>query len=405
MPPVRKLPLSRFGMLAAVILAVLSGCKPAPPTVTAQQTPPPDATAPHQPTAKDFQTFFQTMLPAAVKVSEVKMDAPTRMPNTSPDQNIWLLSLKITVTPLEDLYALPPPQNTQPIDNIVAELNALVAWRNAYAQSPYVKACGGLEIKVPAAPLPQLLVVAHPKDHPLEPIYAKMVAEWQVDHWQFAAAEGNTSNSLLTAGKFRSEFAGPTMVQGSPEAEKAIGGVRDAITQARKEIDAIRGRYAEQIAQGTKPGTVYQGRVTFRQNVQPCEVRFVDPPPGADAHSASVEVTLPNEKPPCVFTYNAKIKTELPIPVPGTQPAQEKINPVFDLDASGQPLVFNMRVSLVRSVGKMDERTLPGQVLSGNRHDTGSQTLLLLGGHLEGIISYYNAPGITVSAQQVNPTR
>ena len=38
------------------------------------------------------------------------------------------------------------------------------------------------------------------------------------------------------AGKLRSEFTGPTMVKGSPEAEKAFREVRDAINQARKGI-------------------------------------------------------------------------------------------------------------------------------------------------------------------------
>ena len=56
-----------------------------------------------------------------------------------------------------------------------------------------------------------------PKDHPLSPIYAKVTAEWQVDHWRFEPVEGNTSNGLLNAGKLRSEFSGPTMAKGSPE--------------------------------------------------------------------------------------------------------------------------------------------------------------------------------------------
>ena len=276
MPTVPRPFSCHLGLLATVVFTALSGCKPAPPATTAQQTPLPDGNASRQPTANDFQAFFQGMLPATVKVSEVKMDAPTRMPNTSPASNIWLLSLKITVTPLEDLFSLPPPQDTQPIDNLVAELNALVAWRNAYANSPYAKACGAFEVKVPPAALPQLLVVAHPKDHPLLPIYAKVTAEWQVDHWQFEPTEGNTNTVLLNAGKLRSEFTGPTMLKGSPEAEKALREMRDAINQARKEIGAIRGRYAEQVVNGTKPGTVYTGKVSYGSNVAPCELRFLD---------------------------------------------------------------------------------------------------------------------------------
>ena len=80
-----------LGLLATVIFTAVSGCKPAPSAMTAQQTPLPDGNAPRQPTANDFQAFFQGMLPATVKVSEVKMDAPTRIPNASPASNIWAL--------------------------------------------------------------------------------------------------------------------------------------------------------------------------------------------------------------------------------------------------------------------------------------------------------------------------
>ena len=121
--------LTRITLAAtAAVLLFDTGCKPTPPA-TAPATPPTDGSAPRQPTTADFQTFFQGMLPATVKVSEVKMDTPTRMPNTSPASNVWLLSLMITVTLLEDLFSPPPPQDPQPIDNLVAELNALVAWR------------------------------------------------------------------------------------------------------------------------------------------------------------------------------------------------------------------------------------------------------------------------------------
>ena len=162
---------------------------------------------------------------------------------------------------------------------------------------PTPRLAEAFEVKVPAAPLPQLLVVAHPKDHPLPPIYAKVTAEWQVDHWRFEPVEGNTSNGLLNAGKLRSEFTGATMVKGSPEAEKAFREVRDAINQARKEIGAIRGRYTEQVVSGAKPGTVYTGKVSYGSNVAPCELRFLDPSPGADTRFANFQITLSGPEP------------------------------------------------------------------------------------------------------------
>ena len=134
-------------------------------------------------------------------------------------------------------------------------------------------------------------------------------------------------------------------------------------------------------------------------------MRFLAPPPGGDAHFAAIEVRLPNQNPPCVFTYNAKLTTDLPLPLPPSPPslAPANTNAAPGFDNPNQVQGYNVKVSLVRSVGKMDERTLPGQILSGNHHDTGEQLLLLLDGRINGTISYYNAPGIKLSAQQTNP--
>ena len=328
------------------------------------------------------------------------MDPPTRMPNTSPAQNVWLLSLKMTLTPAQDLFSLPPPQDTQPIDNLVTELNALVAWRNAYVNSPYAKACGAFEVKVPAAPLPQLLVVTYPKDHPLPPIYAKVTAEWQVDHWQFEPTQGNTSTVLLNAGKLRSEFTGPTMVKGSQEAEKAIGGVRDAIAQARKEIDAIRSRYTEQVVRGVKPGTLYTGTVSYGPNVAPCELRFLDPPPGGDARFANFQVTLSSQNPPCWYIYKARVSTELPIPVPGPQPTPANPYAVTGFNDSNQVPDHNVYQNFVRSSNFKVGRDTLANWLSNNDH--GGQALLLLNGRIDGLINDFGNPGIKLSVQQ-NP--
>ena len=267
------------------------------------------------------------------------------MPNTSPADNVWMVKVKITITPTEDLLSLPPTEDAQTVNNVVTELNALIDWRDRYANSPYAKACGGLEIKVPVPTVPQLLVVTQPKDHPLPSTYGKVSAEWQVDHWMFR----NMDLTLPTTGQPRSAFAGSTMVKGSAEAEATLKAEHDAITKARQEIDAIRSRYAEQVAKGSKPGTTYQGRVSFRQNVQPCELRFLDPPAGGDAHFAAIEVRLPNENPPCVFTYKAKLNTELPLPVPSSPPAPTPANPYGSPDFSNANQVprFNVRISLV----------------------------------------------------------
>ena len=63
--------------------------------------------------------------------------------------------------------------------------------------------------------------------------------------------------------------------------------MREAITQARNDIDTIRSRYTEQVVKGVKPGTTYTGTVSYGPNVAPCELKFLDPPPGGDARFAS----------------------------------------------------------------------------------------------------------------------
>ena len=67
-----------------------------------------------------------------------------------------------------------------------------------------------------------------------------------------------------------------------------------------------RGRYAEQIAKGTKAGTVYTGTVSYRQNVAPCELRFLDPPPGGDAHFATFQITLSSQNPPLLVCLSGQ---------------------------------------------------------------------------------------------------
>ena len=385
-----------FGILVAAFVLAGAGCKPSPPPSTGQATPSADSSTARQPTADDFRAFFQSLLPATIKVSEIKADAPVRMPNTAPANNAWLLTVKLTLTPAEDLLSLPSTQDTQPIDNLVSELNALTGWRNTYVNTPYAKACGGLEIKVPASPMPQLLIVTQAMGRPLAPIYGKVSAEWQVDHWQFV----NVNMTLPKCGEPRASFTdGPTMVKGSPEAEQAVGAVRDAVAQARKNIEAIRSRYAEQVAKGTKPGTVYQGRISFRQDALPCELHFVDPPTGGDTHFASIEVRLPSVTPPCLFSYNAKVTTDLPIPVPGPQPTPTNINPTFDFDDSHRVPNYNVSPKLVRSSGKLDARTLPATIRDAGRFDLGGGSLLLLDGHLEGKLSEY-FEGILLSVQE-----
>lgn len=382
---------------AVALLFAAAGCKPSSSN-TGQASPPVDRSALRQPTAKDFQAFFQSLLPASVHVSEIKIDAPTRMSDSPPNSNAWLLSTKITLTPAEDLLSLPSTEDAQAVNDSMAELNALVAWRNVYINSPYARTCGACEFQVPTSPLPQLLVVTQHKDQPLPPIYTKVSAEWQVDHWHFEPANDNSEAKMPDVGKLRSDFTGATMIKGTPEAEKVLREVRDAITQARKAIDATRGRYAAQVSSGTKPGAVYTGKVSYGSNIAPCELRFLDPPPGADAHFASFQLTLSGQNPPCWYVYKARVVDELPIPVPGAQPSSANTNPAIDFDPSNRVPQYNISQNLVRSSNFKVGRDTLASWLGSNDH--GGQGLLALNGHIEGLISDFGNPGIRLSVQQ-----
>ena len=334
-----------------------------------------------------------------VRLAEVKMDPPVPMPNTSPADNVWLCKVKVTLVPTEDLLVHPSTEDAAAIDGLVNELNALVNWRNLYAKSPYVRACGDVKLKVPTASVPQFLVVQHAKGQPLPPVYGKMAAEWQVDHWQFSVVDMN----LAVDGKPRSDYPGSTMVKGSAEAEAFLKAEHDAIAQARQQIETVRSSYADQILRGTKPGTVYTGTVSYAQNVAPCELRFLDPTPGGDARFVNFQVTLPNLNPPCWYIYKARVTTELPIPVPGTQPTPANPNPTFDFDTSNRVPEHNVFQSFVRcSNNKVGRDTLPSWLGS---NDHGGQALLLLNGHIDGLINDFGNPGIKISVQQTGVAR
>ena len=137
--------------------------------------------------------------------------------------------------------------------------------------------------------------------------------------------------------------------------------------------------------------------MSYRQNVAPCELRFLDPPPGGDARFASFQVTLSGTNPPCWYVYKARVTTELPLPVPGTQPAPANPYAVTGFgDADAVP-TCNVFQSLVRSShNKVGFDTLASW-LGEPGHDSQA---LLLGGRMEGLLSSYGLSGIRLSAQQ-----
>ena len=372
-------------VLAVVFLLVGAGCKPAPPPGSGQATPPVNGDASAQPNASDFNAFFQNLLPSVVKVSDLKTDPPVRMPDTPPDSRIWLINVKITLTPVEDLLALPAPEDTQVIDGLVSELNVLIAWRNAYARSPYARVYGAFDVQTSAAPVPQLLVVQQAKNKPLVPLYGKIAAEWQVDHWQFT----NVDLELPRMGQLRSSFAGgPTMINGSPEVEAFLEAERKSIADAKQRQVVIESNYTKDLLAITKPGTIYRGQVSHLRGVLPCEVRFLETP-GADPNMATFEVRVPQE-PSYQYVYSAALVPKVPLKIDSDGVASQ-FNRVPSGDANTDVPVGNLIVNFVRGTGKTSTGgNLAGMMLSG-AHGLGSdKPLLLLGGRLKGVIASFN---------------
>ena len=297
--------------VSAALLLMVAGCKPASapsadPTTSSSDNGG-EGHGSRQPSASEFNAFFQTLLPAVVKVAELKTDPPVRMPDTSPGSNIWLISVKITLEPTEDLLALPPSEDVHVVDELVSELNTLIGWGNAYGRSPYARTYGAFDIKTPTAPVPQLLVVRQSKSKPLAPLYGKIAAEWQVDHWQFS----NVDLELPQTGQILSSFTGPTMVKGSPEAATFMAAEQRAVAEAKQRQAAIESKYAKDLLAATKPGTTYRGQVSHARGVLPCEVRFLDTP-GADPQMAMFEIRVPQE-PTYQYFYTAKLAPKVPL--------------------------------------------------------------------------------------------
>ena len=368
------------GVLACTLL--FAGCKPAPSV--SQATPPPNADAPRQPSAADFNAFLQTLLPPVMKVADLKTDPPTRMPDTSADGNTWIITVKLTLSPAEDLLALPSPEDAHVIDGLAAELNALIGWRNAYVGSPYARAYGSFDVAVPTAPAPQLLVVRQPQGKPLNPQYGKVAAEWEVDHWAFS----NIDLELPTLGQPRASFPGSTMVKGSPEAVTFVETEQKAIADAKQKKAAIESSFTKDLLAATKPGTVYQGQINHHLGVLPCTLRFLDQPPGGDTQMTMFELRLTNE-PSYQLVYTAKLL--IPLPLGASSAATNGGSIQLPDDASPAP-VGNLTVNFSHGSGQ-DEKgtTLPGMVLRGQtgRYTPHDQPFLIVGHQLRGLVSRY----------------
>ncbi len=376
-------------LVLACLLWTLTGCKPpAAPSTAQSQTPgepSPQVPGPARrpPGTAELASFLRSTLPPVIKLVEVKTDPPTPMPNTTPGSNVWLYTVRLILAPAEDELAEATPQDAQAFQAVLDEQSVLAAWSQAYNQSPYARLYPGFTLNAPDPAAPKLLRVARHKDQPLPPIYAKMAAEWQVDHWQFSSVDMALPDA--DDGQFRHTFDGPVFVQGEPATERFLAAARATIAEARPKKATLEAVYADDLAKATRPGTLYRGQVSLGSSVVAAEVRFLEPPT-AGQHSARFEVRMPGA-PGYVFTYTATLARQVPIH-PAPVPRNDSSN-LLQGDADTLPKA-DLSVGLEHVAGKeVVSGSVANQMLMSLTHYPAPRALLLSlsNGRLEGKVA------------------
>ncbi len=383
----------------ASILCALTGCKrTASPNATQSQTPSESsvhtpADARHQPSTAELAQFIRGNLPPLIKLVDVKNDPPVPPPNTAPGSNVWLYNVRLTFAPGEDELSAPSAPATAAFQAPVDELNDLVAWSQAYAQSPYANRYPGFTVEPPAPASPQLLALRHPKDRPLPPIYSKMEAEWQVDHWQFSMADMDLPEE---DGRFRSTFTGPILIQGGQDAERFVTATKTAIAQAKAKKEAIEAAYKEDLRKATQAGTLYKGQITMRKQGMATEWRFIASPDG-DPNLARFELRLPALG--YVFTGSAKLAASIPnMPLPPDRTDNSFMH-VEESPPKGELKVTLEQVNPHRFIDG-DE---PANTFYYGKGTVKNVALTLRDGQLSGNLWGIYTPGFMLSAQRQNP--
>ncbi len=396
-----------FGASVVATLLLIVSCKPAAthgsggtPSSEDRQSPA-GSDSSRQPNVSELTSFLRAGLPATARLVDVKMDPPQRMPNTSPASNTWIFSVKLTLAPTEDLLGLSTEEDARAFQAVGDELAALVRWRDAFVHSPYARLYSSFEIAAPAVPMPRLLVLLHKANQPLPPIYGKMAAEWQVDHWSFSQVDLN----MPEPGRSRTDFPGTTLIEGSPEAQKFLAETKAAIDSAQPKKAAIDSAYTAALVQATRPGTIYQGQITHRGSTVAAEVRFLPAPVGVDSPSVGLEVRLP-ATPGEVFLYSAHLSQQVPLaPAAVTSAGEPAPTPV---GAEAMPQA-DLRLRFVSASGKEGaySETIPVALLNLQRHyaQPDAVSLHLFERHLEGRLNGFvtDPAGFVLKAQQQAP--
>ena len=415
--------------LAAALLASAWGCKPSATPAAAQDQPRTEIVQPlpgiqHPPGNDDLARFLRGRLPLLLKLAEVKSDPPAPLPGTASGGNAWIYNVRLTFAPAEDVLGPPAPHHAAVFREAMDDLDELTAWSAAYARSPYAGRYPSLRVDSPVPAHPKFLAVLHAKDQPYPPLYWKMRAEWQVDHWNYTVTDAPLPAN--DGGTLRSGFSGPFLIQGSQEAEQFLAKAKASIDAAKTQRAAIEAAYCADLLQATAPGVLYRGQLRHQGKFTAAEVRFAAPPAGTESQqTVQLEVRLPDAADES-FTYLVRRAERLPLSLfaPTTDAARVTkrlpaalSRPVADtskaanndaiptLQKAAFALTGDLKLSLVKASGKQTYNgTVPDMLLQITRTNAqpASVTLQVRDGHLEGRLSgaSTDASGFVLSAQQ-----
>ena len=374
MIPLLTPPRPREVLLATALLILMAGCKPKAASTSdpLSSTSPSDRPssveadgASRPPTADEVTGFLRSVTPPTTHLVSVKMDPPARMPNTSPADHVWVANVKLTLAPAEDLFGPPSRADAQAFAAVTSELDSLARWHDAFARSPYARLYPNFEFTPPTAPTPRLIARLHRADEPLAPVYGRVEAVWQIDRWNFAQDLPDPPQ----AGQPRPAFPGPCVVQGSPAAQAFLAAARACLAQAQPAKAALESRYAADVAQAARPGTLYRGQVTHRGAVTAAEVRFVETS-RPDPQNAPFELRLP-ARPGYVFAYSARLAQRMPIhPAPPAAVVGEETPAPTGAETPEPAPKSDLTASFVSAAGKEGvlDNTVPTEMLNRLRH-------------------------------------
>ena len=368
-------------------LLTMGGCKPKPPpsdgshaTSFAEDRSVPAGRNTDQPTAGDLTGYLRGIAPPFMRVVDVRMDPPAPAPNTSPASRRWVFNVRFTLVPTEDLLSTASQENAHAYRVVADELEYMGHWHDAYRQSSYARLYSDFNWQAPTPPPAgqTLLVVTHKRDTPLPPMYGKLAAEWQVDHWRFFPVDLDFPEADMPW----SSFQVPNVILGSQAAEAFLTAARAAIIQAKTKKAAINASYTADLEKATRPGTIYKGQINHLGSVVPAEARFMASPT-EDPQVVGLEVRLP-ATPGEVFTYSVDLAKQVPLHLATSLEPSDPASKPSDFE----PLPGgDLKLSLVSADGKegVYNETVPVRMLFVQRHYGRADVWLRLFNHrLEG---------------------